>query len=268
MSKKCCGFIYSDEDKICRICGSSLVDDEFISGSTRHMSDMDILLSSLSGNNTDNVEEYQYTENTESIYKEDINSYDVEEELETHNEASEDEYFEYDEDNYEAEEDVSVKHEDEAYVPEKYVVDLFASEDNKMDVLDEIEAEEQAVEEAKIKPGEEKAPTSMKVVGIVSIILAILALAMAGVFIYFMVIKPSYDKSGASLKQMIYPEIATSSDVDLSAPRDHISHIPLATSTDYTVYEPVEPEIANTDSTVTDATATDASEESEVDVVE
>lgn len=239
MSKKCCGFIYSDEDQVCRICGNPLVDDDFMSGGTGHMSDMDILLSSLS-DKTDDYDEYSEQDNATELYNGDKVMDEVEEDILT---------------------EVS-----ETQMPESEIP--LENEINKMDILDEIEAEEQAAEDAKIKPGEEKAPISIKVVGILSMVLAGMALVMSGVFVYFMVIKPSYDKSGEAMKPIYFPEIATGTDIELSEPRGYITNVPLATSTDYTVYEPVEPESSETDSAETDATATDAGETPAADVVE
>lgn len=244
MSKKCCGFIYSDEDQICRICGNPLVDDDFMSGGTGHMSDMDLLLSSLENKNQD-YDEYSYQDNDEQYDDAQSIGYD-EAEMDIYEDIPEtDGLMPEDE---ELDTDYSIPNETEQ-VEEVYT----PNETNKMDVLDEIEAEEQAAEQAKIKPGEEKAPTSIKVVGILSIVLAVMALAMAGVFVYFMVINPAYDKGGEASKPLDFPEIATSSDVELTAPRDYISTEPLATSTDYTVYVPVEPEIEEPDATTTDA---------------
>ncbi len=283
MSKKCCGFIYSDEDQICRICGKPLVDDEFMGGGAGRMSDMDLLLSSLADrtqdydeasyqdndeqydeysyqDNDEQYDEYLYQDNGNELYDDVHNIEDADMEQDTYEDISE-----YPEDVPEDGMETATELPDEL---EQMAQVYEPNEKNKMDVLDEIEAEEQAAEEAKIKPGEEKAPTSIKVVGILSMVLAGMALVMSGVFVYFMVIKPSYDKEGESMKPIYFPEIATSSDINLSDSRGYISNVPLATSTDYIVYEPVEPESSETDSPEADATATDADDAPEADVVE
>lgn len=212
MSKKCCGFIYSDEEQICRICGSELIDEEqqVVSLDTvENVGESDQSIPEIFAN--DKIQE-------------DVNSIsDIQQDVE--------------------------------------------EQKNMMDILDEVVAEEEAAAEAKIKPGEEKATASIKVVGIISMILAVLGIAMAGICVYFMMIKPAYDKSDVAGTTLIFPEISTNSDIEISAPRDYISTVPLATSTDL-IYVPVNPDIEETETTEADATATDVEETTESEVAE
>ncbi len=114
---------------------------------------------------------------------------------------------------------------------------------------------EEHEDEKKEKKGD--APTSLKVVGIISLLLAIVGLALVGVCVYFMVIAPSYDKTKegfAPSDPVPYTEIATITDSDLE--KSEALEV-LSTQTDaeeVTTEDTTDIEL----STGTDATASDA----------
>ena len=236
MSKKCCGFIYSDEEQICRICGSELV----------HEAEPVVTVKD------------EQVDNVQNDIQSELDNFDMDKIMASVSNIQT---------QIESELAEPIGDEPKSEAEEVSLVSEEIEDKNMMDILDEVVEDHVANDNAKIKPGEEKATTGIKVVGILSIILAVLGIAMVGVCIYFMVIKPSYDKSGESNKQLYYPEIATNSDIEFAAPRDYISLIPLATGTD-AIYTPVNPDIEETDTTVTDATASDADETTEADAVE
>lgn len=92
----------------------------------------------------------------------------------------------------------------------------------------------------KKKKSDEKASKALKTVGVFSIVLAALGLAAIGVFTYYMVIAPYYDKNGESY-ELNYPILATDADADTDCKKLELMQTP------------------------TDASATDAEPEGEVE---
>ena len=78
-------------------------------------------------------------------------------------------------------------------------------------------------EEAEIAKRKKKgdAPTGLKVVGVISLLMAVLGAGVMVVCFYFMMIAPSYDKTDADydpLEQGIYTELSWISSVEPAAP--------------------------------------------------
>ncbi len=129
--------------------------------------------------------------------------------------------------------------------------DSYIEEDNIEYDNTELEEQDNLIEEQDYHDNEEeqdeksyrsyndKATPGLKTMGIISLVMAVLGLAMVGLFTYFLVISPNYDKSGEISGEVNYPAIASYNDGELQ-----------------TTMEPLISTMS--DATATDASATDA----------
>lgn len=155
----------------------------------------------------------------------------------------------------ELESDMSEKADELSEEPEdidpSFVID--SAREAEMAKLTDIIYEEREDEKIE-KKGD--APTSLKVVGVISLLLAIVGLALVGVCVYFMVIAPSYDKTKEGFvpsDPVPYIEIATITDSDLEK-SEALEAVSTQTDADEATTEDTDVDL----STGTDATASDA----------
>lgn len=128
-----------------------------------------------------------------------------------------------------------------------------SAREEEMSKLTDIIYEEHEEEEK--KKGD--APTSLKVVGIISLLLAVAGLALMGVCVYFMMIAPNYDKTKegfAPSDPIPYSQIATITDSDLEK-SEALEVVSTQTDADIVTTEETTEAV---DATGTDATASDA----------
>ncbi len=91
-----------------------------------------------------------------------------------------------------------------------------------------------------------KAGVGLKIIGTISLIASIAGLALIGLCVYFMILKPGYDKGSEGGQNIVYSEYASVSDASYEEQKQLLEMI--STATDATP----------TDATATDATATDS----------
>lgn len=207
MSKKCCGIIYSDNDKVCKICGKPLTDDE---------KDLDI------DDITAMVD--KITKEAEGIGNEkaaeDADAFDAEaEETETLTEN-------------ETPEDVTEeKKPPKADMPEKKK----AVSENPPEMSATVE---EALSERLQK---DKASKGIKAAGVLFMTLSIVGLALVGLCVYSMVFNPYYDKNDEHFP-LDYPEISSASDA-----YEMSEKLELMTATDASATDAVTDDASNTD---------------------
>lgn len=127
--------------------------------------------------------------------------------------------------------------------------DIESPGDQDEEVLEDAieENTEDKIEEKDKNNNADRASGGVKAAGVVSIIIAAFGMVVVVLGILFLVIFPIYDKSDMDGKDLLYPEIATSSDA--------MTQSSLLTPSD------VELNTFLYDATATDATVEDASEE-------
>lgn len=114
-------------------------------------------------------------------------------------------------------------------------------------VEDYVEEQEKKQEAIHAKSYDEKATSGLKTMGIISLFMAVLGLLMIGLFTYFLVLAPNYDKSKELDGDIIYPAIASYDDAELQTTMEPM----ISTMSDATA----------TDASPSDATATDSDKE-------
>lgn len=112
--------------------------------------------------------------------------------------------------------------------------------DNEKEVLTEIVFEKNE----KV----EKTKTGLKTVGIISIILAVAGLALIGLCVYFLMLKPAYDKNSYNENVMTYDNIASVTDPSYSEKKTLLEMI--ATSLDATPLDAAMQDAQKTDTEV------------------
>ena len=193
MSKKCCGMIYSDDEKICKVCGKPLLDEAFDGA---------------------DVEETEAEESQADDVEEAFDDKKASDEEESSGEEASDETEAPEKgDSYDGEE---LSDEEDDYEPE----DRHRTSDGKVDYLKKhIEREailDQIYDDNGYKKNkealEEKDKVPFKGAGIFTLIIAILGLALIGALVYFIVLNPYYIKSGEADKKLDYPQLASDTD--------------------------------------------------------
>lgn len=211
MSKKCCGIIYSDNDKVCKICGKPLTDDE---------KDLDIDdITAMVDKITKEAEGIGNEKASEDAY-EDADAFDAEaEETETLTEN-------------ETPEDVTEeKKSPKADMPEKKK----AVSENPPEMSATVE---EALSERLQK---DKASKGIKAAGVLFMTLSIVGLALVGLCVYSMVFNPYYDKNDEHFP-LDYPEISSASDA-----YEMSEKLELMTATDASATDAVTDDASNTD---------------------
>ena len=217
MSKKCCGIIYSDDEKVCKVCGKPL-DKKNKKEKKRKKSDAELY-------------EEEISDSYETIPEERVPD-EVNEELPEESESDEaDETLPEecvpDEADEELPEERTSDEEDGIHYSKNEADDTLQDGENKVDylkkhiereaILDQIFDDNGYKKNDVIKESKSKVP--YKGAGIFTLILAILGIALIGVMVYFIIINPYYIKSGEANKQLDYPELVSDMDsYELSTP--------------------------------------------------
>ena len=189
MSKKCCGMIYSDDEKVCKICKKPLVDDN--AGDTKDIE-------------TVQFGEEEAAEESEDEYEEYDEAKEADEEYEGSDETNE----EYDKADPTGE---AEKPHDSGDADDKNV-NYLKKHIEREAILDQIFEDNGYRKNDTIKEEREKVP--YKGAGIFTLILAILGLAFIGLLVYFIVLNPYYIKNGEADRQLEYPELSSTSDAE------------------------------------------------------
>ncbi len=215
MSKKCCGIIYSDNDKVCKICGKPLTDDEKDLDIDDITAMVDKITKEAEGIGNDKAAE----EAAEDAY-EDADAFDeAAEETETLTEN-------------EAPDGVT-----EEKKPPKS--DMPAK---KKDVSKNLPEMSETVEEAlSERLQKDKASKGIKAAGVLFMALSIVGLALVGLCVYSMVFNPYYDKNNEHFP-LDYPEISSVSDA-----YEMSEKLELMTDTDASATDAMTDDATNTD---------------------
>ncbi len=97
---------------------------------------------------------------------------------------------------------------------------------------------------------DKKTKTGLKTVGIISIVLAVAGLALIGLCVYFLMLKPTYDKNGDNGNTVTYDNIASVTDSSYSEKKPLLEMI--ATSPDATPLDATSQDAPETDTEVSD----------------
>ena len=274
MKKRCCGIIYSKKEKQCKLCGNKLT-------KANNVKDSDILRTDIyyeeldddSYGTTDDSYDKEQTDNliasdADKNMTEKLVSYDADKDI-TDNLVAEDPDKDIT-DNLVAEKagkDLTEKlvSVDSGEPADEAVSDEATSDEATNDdvnealsqeemikkqieretILEQIYEDKSFVKDDVIK--EKKKKTPLKALGIISLVLAICGLALAIVLGYFLVINPSYDKTGIN-HNLVYPEVSTNSDAyDGVRPLLYDS-----TQSDVTGDEPAQTDAGETDASDSD----------------
>lgn len=195
MSKKCCGMIYSDDEKVCKICKKPLVDDN-----TGDSGDIETVQFG-----DKEMTETEAAKESEDDYEESGEAEEAKEEYEESDEAEE----EYDNADVTGETEEAYDSGD-ADEDENKNVNYLKKHIEREAILDQIFDDNGYKKNDIIKEEREKVP--YKGAGIFTLILAILGLVFIGLLVYFIVLNPYYIKNGEADKQLDYPELASTSD--------------------------------------------------------
>lgn len=223
MSKKCCGIIYSDEDKVCRVCGRKMAEDGFLDIET-----------GLYQPDDEKTTVALHDEETES----DKNSEEMVELVDNQDEPT-----------------AVIEPDDREEMAKSILGDSQATD---MVLLGEIFKEdeytkklrkkEQKKREKKEKNEREGITTGVRILGVLSILMALFGTVLLVVSFYSLVLNPSYNRNEYLDKPLVFTE--TDALTDERYAQEYISDI-LATSTDAS------------EATATDAMATDDEDEAE-----
>ena len=199
MSKKCCGMIYSDDEKVCKVCGKPLN-----AQAAKDTDDQDMIQEAYEDDGE--VDEADYSEEEDNNEE---GSYDEAESSEEN--GNEEDYSSEQTEEYEENIgtiDVDNEEDDE----EKKDVNYLKKHIEREAILDQIFDDNGYKKNDIIKEEKEKVP--YKGAGIFTLILALLGLAFIGVLVYFIILNPYYVKDGEADKQLEYPELASTMDAD------------------------------------------------------
>lgn len=174
MSKKCCGMIYSDDEKVCKVCGKALDDAETVTDKADESK-----ADESKADETDNTEE---------------EAYDTEDSTE------------------DSTEDDTEDSTEDRHLTSDGKVDYLKKHIEREAILDQIFEDNGYKKNDVIKEEKEKVP--FKGAAIFTLILAVLGLALIGALVYFIVLNPYYIKSGEADKKLDYPQLASTSDAE------------------------------------------------------
>lgn len=222
MSKKCCGIIYSDNDKVCKICGKPLTDDE---------KDLDIDdITAMVDKITKEAEGIGNEKAAEETY-EDVDAY---EDADAFDEAAE-------------ETETLTENEAPGGVTEEKKPPKADMPAKKKDVPKNLPEMSETVEEAlSERLQKDKASKGIKVAGVLFMALSIVGLALVGLCVYSMVFNPYYDKNDEHFP-LDYPEISSASDAYEMSEKLELMTDTDASATDASATDAVTDDAENTD---------------------
>lgn len=185
MSKKCCGIIYSGNEKRCNVCGKKLAKLPDYDESLENSEDIseDLPLDELSDDYSDEITDLDVA------YEEPESYYNSEEVTEIYSDSPAEEPF----------------------------LDPLAAK-----ALDQVFSDDIVINPKKKKKKKEldsnvpSASKALKFVGTISLTLAILGIGIVFLFVYFMAVKPYYDKTDKTFP-LNYDHIATGQDAETMA---------------------------------------------------
>lgn len=200
MSKMCCGITYSDDETVCKVCGKTLPEN------SHDLNDLleDIKKNELAGDNKiedSELEDDKLEDNkTDDSFGTDVDDYDendLDEEVTDVLKSNINTEPEQPEEDLDSEvTDVLKRDTHRTIEDEKKAAALKEVLDNKINTDDD---------------DDDKASFGLKFLGVISLLLAIAGLAIIGLAVYFLRVKPVYDKSNEDL-DLNYQYIATSTD--------------------------------------------------------
>lgn len=219
MSKKCCGIVYSDDEKVCKVCGKPLdsqkdseIDESKIN---EEESEYDEAVDeNESDEDTDEAESERDEDAAEAESDEDADKAEPE-----HDEDAAEVESDEDLDESKAEDDTS-----EYASQEENKVDYLKKHIEREAILDQIFDDNGYKKNDVIKDGRGRVP--YKGAGIFTLILAIIGIALIGAMVYFIILNPYYIKSGEADKKLEYPELVSDTELyELSSPLEPYSTV-------------------------------------------
>lgn len=246
MSKKCCGIIYSENEKFCTMCGKSLSE----------LPDIEDIKKQTAETENSGIKPEEAT---------------VVEEKSEETKTAEDKAEETNTEEGKNEETITVEEKtDESKVEKSEILDMAEVEriaasveakgthtdesiedDSQNKEADKKDSKEQLEEEDEEEDDDGTASTGLKIFGSFVILLMIASIVAVGLGVYFILLNPFYRNHDITTP-VIYEEMSTDTDVTNIATRPALVEVSIApeTATDSVVE----------DATVTDATATDATD--------